>query len=254
MDERLPPPPPRHDWLITIGMTISAIAAAVSSFNGLRSLALAAGWGTKLSALLPLTVDAYALTATRVWLTSPGGARSARQFARWNAIGAVLLSIIGNAVWHLVAAHLLAVSWPTVVIVGAVPAAVLGLLSHLAVLRSHHAYQLPPPRPDGPAAPLSALPSPAVPMPSADPTPLPQPQPAQQAIPSPRTTSPKPEGRPYPTEEAVLAAAQAADRAYRAAHDGRPITRDALRRELRVSAQRASAVLRQLRTEPKPYS
>jgi hypothetical protein len=68
-----------------MGMTVSAAAAAVSSFSGLRSLALATGWGEWLSPLLPLTIDAYAMTATRVWLANVDRSGRTRRFARWNA-------------------------------------------------------------------------------------------------------------------------------------------------------------------------
>ena len=125
----------RRDWWIFIGMAVTAVSAAVSSFSGLRALAEASGWQPMLAPLFPLTVDAYAMTATRVWLAQSTGSQKARRFARWNAIGAILLSLAGNAAWHLIAAHLVPVTWVIVVVVGAVPPAVLGLLSHMAVLR-----------------------------------------------------------------------------------------------------------------------
>ncbi len=158
-----------------------------------------------MSPLLPLTVDAYAMTATRVWLVNSTRSVRTRRFARWNAVGAVGLSVLGNAVWHLIAAGLLRVTWVIVVVVGAVPAVVLGLLSHLAVLRTHVA--------------------------------VPVPQPIRQA-------------ERAGTGVDLLSAAQAADAAYRDQYDGKPITRDELRAALRISARRASAVLRQLRGAP----
>lgn len=47
-------------------MAVTAGAAAVSSFTGLRSLAEATGWPAVLAPLLPLSVDVFAATATRV--------------------------------------------------------------------------------------------------------------------------------------------------------------------------------------------
>lgn len=209
-------PAPQRDGWVAVGMTVSAAAAAVSSFSGLRSLALATGWGDWLSPLLPLTIDAYAATATRVWLANSTRSVRARRFARWNAVGAVVLSVIGNAVWHLIAAGLLQMSWVIVVVVGAVPAAVLGLLSHLAVLRTHDA--------------------------------VPVPEPAPAAVPG---TDEQDEARtPYGTADELLAAARAADAAYRDENNGKPITRDELRAALRISAQRATALRRYLREEP----
>src|SRR6266536_6602883 len=113
--------PTDRDWWVVVGMTTAAASAAVASFSGLRGLAEAAGWPPRLAWLLPLTIDAYAMTSARVWLA---GTSRARGFARANAIGAIGASIIGNAAYHLVAAGLLTVSWPVVVLVGAVPAAV----------------------------------------------------------------------------------------------------------------------------------
>lgn len=82
-----------RDWWVILGMTVTAISAAVSSFSGLRSLAAATGWPEALSPLFPLTVDAYAMTATRVWLSGSTATERARRFARWNAIMAIGLSL-----------------------------------------------------------------------------------------------------------------------------------------------------------------
>ena len=196
-----------RDWWVILGMTVTAISAAVSSFSGLRSLAAATGWPEALSPLFPLTVDAYAMTATRVWLSGSTGSERARRFARWNAIMAIGLSLVGNAVWHLIAAQVLTVSWVIVVLVGAVPPAVLGLLSHLAVLRSQtEALHVPPVEDD----------------------------------------QDEPEDDAEATPDELLTQAQHADAAHRAEH-GKPITRDQLRKTLRVSTERASHILRELR-------
>src|SRR5206468_5814275 len=100
-------PTQRRDWWVSAGIAVSATSAAVSSFSGLRSLAIVAGWPDTLSPLLPLTVDAFAMTATRVWLAASTGSGRARRFARWNATCAILLSVAGNGVFHLIAANLL---------------------------------------------------------------------------------------------------------------------------------------------------
>ncbi|MET7393530.1 DUF2637 domain-containing protein [Dactylosporangium sp. NPDC005572] len=117
------------------GMLIAATSAAVASFTGLRGLALLSGWPERLAILLPVTIDAYAMTSARVWLAGVSPRRAIR-FARANAIGAITTSIIGNAIYHAAAADLLDVTWPVVVVVGAVPAAVLGLTAHLHAVRT----------------------------------------------------------------------------------------------------------------------
>lgn len=71
------------------------------------------------------------------------------------------------------------------------------------------------------------------------------------AVPEPsQAPEPKPAVKPSPKPPGdLLEAARTADQLYRAEHDGRPITRDALRAALRVSGQRASEVLKQLKQE-----
>lgn len=86
------------------GMLAVALAAAVLSFSALAGLAELAGvtasvqpdpggWVFRSAWLLPIAVDAYAVTATRVWLRTAGTGRT-RGYARRNAIG---LSVAGNA-------------------------------------------------------------------------------------------------------------------------------------------------------------
>lgn len=208
----------RRDRWVAAGMLVAAVAAALSSFAGLYNLAVAAGWNRWLAPLFPLTVDVYALTATRVWLASGPTTAQARGFARWNALLAVGLSLVGNGIWHLAEAGLIRIGWPVVLATGSGPPLVLGLLSHLAVLHGQDDGAL------GTAAVLEPKPEPDT---------------------EPESTDPRTE--PAPAEDGLLAAARAADARYRAKHDGRPITRDALRQELGVSTARAGEVLREMR-------
>jgi hypothetical protein len=102
-----------------------------------------------------------------------------------------------------------------VVVVGAVPAAVLGLLSHLAVLRTQG----------------------VVPAPGSVPAVAPGTE---------RSGTVPPE---YRTDDELLAAARRADATYRESHGGKPITRDALRAVLHIGSRKASELLRLLRAE-----
>lgn len=83
---------------------------------------------------LPIGVETYAAYALRVWL-SPRVPRPARRFARWSAIGSLLLGAAGQVAYHLMAsAH---VDHAPVVITTAVaslPVAVLGMGAALAHL------------------------------------------------------------------------------------------------------------------------
>jgi hypothetical protein len=268
------------------GMAIAAASAATASFTGLRGLAVAAGWPDRLAWLLPLTIDAYAMTSTRVWL-APGHARRGRGFAQANAIGAIGASIIGNAVYHMLSIGLLTVAWPIVVAVGAVPAAVLGLTAHLHALRTVDRDRLTtvvadevPNGPDlGGASPVSGPPRRpdhgAVHREQDDPESGPQDGTEDRTVDTPKDTprdgtwderedrtrsgpdaAPLPRSRARPrrrakprTEDELIQAARSADARYRAGHDGHPITRDALRAALRVAGPRATELRRRLAAE-----
>ena len=200
------------------GMAIAAMSAAIASFAGLRGLAEVAGWPDRLAWLLPITIDAYAMTSARVWLAGTPASDRARRFARTNAIGAIAASIVGNAGYHLVAADLVPISWPIVVLVGAVPAAVLGLTAHLHALRTT----------------------------TPDPAPVTEDRP--QTRPESRTRARTGRAKRR-TDEALMNAAREADARYRAANDGRPITRDGLRAALRIAGPKATELRRLLAAE-----
>ena len=142
------------------GMLAVALAAAVLSFSALAGLAelagvtgglpLPAGGRFRLAWLLPIAVDAYAVTATRVWLRTAGTART-RGYARRNAVGAIALSVAGNAAYHaLDAAGVTSLvdvraGWGVVVAVSAVPPVMLGLVGHLhALVSDDHSSPTPP--------------------------------------------------------------------------------------------------------------
>jgi hypothetical protein len=231
-------PPARRDWWVALGLSVSALSAAVSSFAGLHALALAAGWHQWAAALFPLTVDCYALTAVRVWLAASTRSVRARKFARANAFLAILLSVAGNATWHLVASGLVTVTWTVVVLVGAVPPVVLGLVTHLAVLRTQ----------DDPEDEAVLRSVPAVPeyVPESGTVPAGTVPELHGTVPD--TDKPSRDRRRYASEDELLIAAREADAAHRARY-GRPISRDVLRRELRVGGNRATAALRKLRVD-----
>lgn len=223
------PTRPRDGW-VTLGMVVSATSAALTSFDGLRQLALAAGWTSLMAPLLPLTIDAFAATATRVWLLRSTGSKRSRRFARACAVGAILFSLAGNAVYHLIAANLLVATWFIVLGVGAIPPVILGLVSHLAVLRSQQDQEVVPTVPT------------AVPKTT-----------AVRATPASGTTSreksvalTRPE---YGDQASLLEAARSVDAQHRERF-GRPISRDELRRQLKIGSHKASEALRLLRVQP----
>jgi len=243
-----------RDPLFAGGMTTVALAAAVSSYSGLASLADLAGWNHRLALLLPLTIDAYALTATRVWLSPKTAGQRARRWAKGNAIGAIATSVAGNAVSHAAAAHVFSVAWPVVVAVSAIPSIVLGLITHLWHLRNT-------PDPVVPAAAQRFAGTVVDPVP--EPVPTPQPEPAESAPEpvaedtaqdQPKTTRRRPPARsrkpakttaPRRTEADLLAAASALN-TEAIAQTGTPVSLRRLKAELRVGqpvAERLRAAL-----------
>lgn len=147
----------RSPGIITwAGLAVVAAAAAVLSFASLDGLAALCGTPARLSWLLPISIDAAAVVATRVWLR-PGAPDRVRRFARTLAITALGLSVMGNGTEHWLVAFHVAPPWWAVVAVAAVPPAVLGAVAHLAaiiVTQDGH--------PSSPAlSPASPAPSPA---------------------------------------------------------------------------------------------
>jgi hypothetical protein len=118
---------------------VAGIAAAVASWSALYGLALRTGWSHWTAPLFPLTVDAYAVAALRVWLGRATPSLAARLRARRSAVLAIAASMAGNAALHATLAHVYTITWPVVVAVSAVPPVTLGLVSHLFVLRAQPA-------------------------------------------------------------------------------------------------------------------
>ena len=83
---------------------------------------------------LPVGVEAYGAYALGAWLT-PGTSDTAREFARWSAIGSLALGMLGQVIYHvLAAAHATRAPWPVVVLVSCLPVVTLGFGAALAHL------------------------------------------------------------------------------------------------------------------------
>lgn len=83
---------------------------------------------------LPVGVEAYGAYALGAWLR-PGTPPGARRFARWSAIGALLLGGLGQVAYHLLAAvHAVRAPWPVIVAVSCIPVVALGFGAALAHL------------------------------------------------------------------------------------------------------------------------
>jgi hypothetical protein len=118
--------------LVLAGIGIVILAAGILSFSALRRLGISAGWNPALAALLPVSIDVYALISTVSWLVLAEGTED-RKRSGINASVAVSLSVVGNGIEHLNAFHVLTVGWPVVIAVSAIPPVVMALSVHLAV-------------------------------------------------------------------------------------------------------------------------
>ncbi|MEU8104506.1 hypothetical protein AB0C18_12380 [Nonomuraea muscovyensis] len=258
----------RRDWWTVGGVGVVAAAAVIASFTAQAGLGRLAGWDAalalpggvevSLSWLLPLCVDAYGAVATRITVNAKYSAET-RRHALIHAVGAVVVSIIGNAIYHALEAgvlHLGTSRWVLVVAVSMVPPVALGALAHLMALCARDDTGTAPapapadantataPDPTEPT-PATPTPAPAVPEPSPSPAAPVREPPAKR--PSPARKAPAPD-----VEELLpLGRSIAADHQTR----GITLTRDRLREAIRqtgqsISTDRAGALLARLRSDP----
>jgi hypothetical protein len=127
-----------RDPVLVAAAWVAGIAAAVASWSALYGLALRCGWSHLTAPLFPLTVDAYAVAALRIWLGGRTADMAARKRARRSAVLAIVASMGGNAALHATTAGVFSITWPVVVAVSAIPPVTLGLVSHLFTLRGEH--------------------------------------------------------------------------------------------------------------------
>lgn len=84
---------------------------------------------------LPIGVEAYAAYALRVWLSGASRSDKARRFAKWSAIGSLVLGAAGQVAYHLMeAAGIEQAPWWITTFVSCLPVVVLGCgaaLTHL---------------------------------------------------------------------------------------------------------------------------
>ena len=96
---------------------------------------------------LPVGVEAYGAYALGAWL-SPGTPPRVRAFAMWSAIGSLLLGMLGQVAYHLLAAAgYQRAPWPVIVAVSGVPVVTLGFAAALTHLLHAPAAEPEPGRP-----------------------------------------------------------------------------------------------------------
>lgn len=143
------PPPARQPaklWpLLLIG-----IAPAVIIWGGWVDLGRLTGFGPvhllpgiwdelvlNTAVALPVSVEAYAAYAFRIWLGGSYGARTTR-FARRSAVGSLLVGGLAQITYHLlIAAGFDHAPWWVTTLVACIPVAVFGLAAALAHMARH---------------------------------------------------------------------------------------------------------------------
>lgn len=130
-------------WPLAL-ITAPAAVAVWSGWVGLGELSgfgivhplpgIAPGLEINSAITLPIGVEAYGAYALGCWL-APGIPAAARSFAKLSAIGALVLGMLGQVSYHLLAAqHAARAPAAVVVLVSCMPVAVLGLAAALTHL------------------------------------------------------------------------------------------------------------------------
>jgi hypothetical protein len=148
----------QHRNRIPIPLIVIAAPAAVAIWSGWVGLGGMCGFGVvnllpgigggfhlNTAITLPVGVEAYAAYALGAWM-SPGTPGPARRFAQWSAFGALAYGMLGQVVYHLLAAAgVTQAPWPVVVVVSCVPVVVLGCAAALThLIRRPQEAQEPP--------------------------------------------------------------------------------------------------------------
>jgi hypothetical protein len=133
-------------------LLLLALPAAVAVWSGWVGIGQMTGfgqvhplpgiWGSlhlDTAVTLPVGVEAYAAYALRAWLSASGVVSGrTRRFARWSAIGSLVLGMAGQVAYHLLAQDRVThAPWGVTTAVSCLPVLVLGMGAALAhMLRS----------------------------------------------------------------------------------------------------------------------
>jgi hypothetical protein len=134
---------PVRSWPVLL-LALPAFVAVWSGWVGLGTLTgfgvvhplpgIADGFTINSAITLPIGVETYAAFALRVWLSGQVPA-TARQFAKWSALAALVLGALGQVAYHLLeAAGVTRAPWQITTVVACLPVAVLGMGAALAHL------------------------------------------------------------------------------------------------------------------------
>ncbi len=100
---------------------------------------IADSWTINSAITLPLGMEAYAALALQVWLSGRTRSDKARSFAKWSALGALVLGAGGQVAYHLMkAAGMTVAPWQITTVVSCLPVIVLGFGAALVHLMSEN--------------------------------------------------------------------------------------------------------------------
>jgi len=140
--------PDSHHVVRSWPLVVLAVPAAAAVWSGWVGIGRLTGFGVRplpgiwdslrldTAVTLPVGVEAYAAYALRAWLSaSPAISSRTRQFARWSAVGSLVLGMAGQVAWHLLAqAYVTHAPWEVTTGVSCLPVLVLGMAAGLAHL------------------------------------------------------------------------------------------------------------------------
>lgn len=131
-------------------LVVIGLGAAVAVWSGWVGLGQLTGFGMiqplpgiiddlriNTAVVLPLSVEAYAATSLKIWLSSAGLSRPTRLYAMISSISSLVIGAGAQVAYHLmVAAGMTRAPWQITVFVACMPVVVLGLAVSLAHLVS----------------------------------------------------------------------------------------------------------------------
>lgn len=136
----------RDPW-VRFGLVCVFISAAILGFVAWTGLGELAGinqkmtmpglnWTLRLSWLLQVAVEGYAVAAIRVWWADQTASLETKTYARRQAVGAVVVSFAGQSLYHVARQYHWTTGdwwWVAIVLVGGVPAVMIALSIDLQV-------------------------------------------------------------------------------------------------------------------------
>lgn len=150
-------------------LLLLALPAGVATWSGWVGLGELTGFGPvkplpgisdfelNTAITLPIGVEAYAAYALHAWLSAREVSQTTRAFAKWSALASLLLGMLGQVGYHLLAVSgMTAAPWQVTTIVSCLPVLVLGMgaaLGHMLARDTHAepaAAAVPEPVPDVP--------------------------------------------------------------------------------------------------------